>query len=60
MRKPGDDKQPPPGGRAAERLREFLRARLPPGSSPDEVNPAIPDEKTGTGQNTEQTEEKPK
>jgi hypothetical protein len=60
MRKPGDDKQPPPGGRAAERLREFRRARLPTGSSPDEADPAISDEKTDTGQNTERTKEKSK
>lgn len=60
MRKPNDDMQPPPGGRAAERLREFLRGRLPPTSSPDDVNPAIPDEKSDTGQKTEQTKEKPK
>lgn len=59
MRRPSDDKQWPSGGPAAERLREFLRARLPPTNSPDDVNPAIPDEKTDTGQKTEHTIEKP-
>jgi hypothetical protein len=58
MPKPADDNQSPSGGPAAERLREFLRARLPPGSSLDKVNPAIPDEKTDTGQNTDQPKEK--
>ena len=33
---PGDDKQEPPGGRAAERLNEFINQRFPGGvSSPD-------------------------
>jgi len=39
----GPDKRPnstPEGGHAAERLREFLRKRLPPGTSPEELNPA--------------------
>jgi hypothetical protein len=30
MKKPGDNRPDPPGGRAAERLREFEEARLPP------------------------------
>jgi hypothetical protein len=29
MRRPGDESKEPDGGRAAERLREFLRDRLP-------------------------------
>jgi len=29
MKRPGDEEPEPPGGRAAERLREFLRERLP-------------------------------
>ena len=29
MRRPGDDTPEPPGGRAAERLRDFLRERMP-------------------------------
>jgi hypothetical protein len=29
MKRPGDEQPEPPGGRAAERLREFLRERLP-------------------------------
>lgn len=30
MKRPGDDRPPPPGGRAAERLREFEAARADP------------------------------
>lgn len=37
--KPDDNKETPPGGRAAERLKEFLERRLPPGHSPEELNP---------------------
>ncbi len=43
MKKPGDDTPDPPGGRAAERLREFLEKRLPPGATPDDLNPDIAD-----------------
>jgi hypothetical protein len=39
MRKKGEEFPSTPGGHAAERLREFLRERLPPGTSPDELNP---------------------
>jgi hypothetical protein len=41
MRKKGEDSPSVPGGHAAERLREFLRERLPPGASPDELNPEL-------------------
>jgi len=41
MKRPGDNEPDPVGGRAAERLREFLRERLPEGMSPDEANPHI-------------------
>jgi len=41
MKKPGDETPDPPGGRAAERLREFLDQRLPPGASPEDLNPEI-------------------
>jgi hypothetical protein len=34
MRLPNDRQPEPPGGRAAERLREFLAEHLPQGSSP--------------------------
>ena len=37
MKRPGDNEPEPPGGRAAERLREFLRQRLPPNASPEEI-----------------------
>jgi hypothetical protein len=35
MRCPGDDTPPPPGGRAAERLREMLKKRFPQGTEPE-------------------------
>ena len=41
MRKKGEDSPLVPGGHAAERLREFLRERLPPGAPPDELNPEL-------------------
>jgi hypothetical protein len=34
MRRPGDDTPEPPGGRAAERLREHLQDRLPQTGGP--------------------------
>ena len=41
MRQPADDESEPEGGRAAERLREFLAKRLPPGASVEELNAEI-------------------
>jgi hypothetical protein len=41
MQRPSDNEPEPTGGRAAERLREFLARRLPPGASPDEINAEI-------------------
>jgi hypothetical protein len=41
MKRPGDDTPEPPGGRAAERLRMFEKARQPPGA-PECT--AVPDE----------------
>lgn len=41
MRRPGDNEPEPEGGRAAERLREFLQKRLPAGASPEELNAEI-------------------
>jgi hypothetical protein len=37
MKRPGDNEPEPPEGRAAERLREFLRQRLPADASPEEI-----------------------
>jgi hypothetical protein len=37
MNRPGDKEPEPSGGRAAERLKEFLRQRLPPDASPEEI-----------------------
>ena len=39
MERPGDPEPEAKGGRAAERLREFLKERLPEGGSPEELNP---------------------
>jgi hypothetical protein len=41
MVKKGEDSASGPGGHAGERLREFLRERLHPGASPDELNPEL-------------------
>jgi hypothetical protein len=41
MKGPHDEKLEPEGGHAAERLREFLAKRFPPGASVDEINAAI-------------------
>lgn len=35
-RRPGDTEQEPPGGRAAERLREFIEQRFPGATPPRE------------------------
>jgi hypothetical protein len=41
MRTPGDDTPEPPGGRAAERLRDFLRERAPADQQPeDDASPS--------------------
>jgi hypothetical protein len=41
MRRPDETQPEPPGGRAAERLREFLAARFGPGAdSPGEADPS--------------------
>lgn len=46
MKRPGDHSPEPPGGRAAERLREFLRERQPAGGGlpetglPESASPA--------------------
>jgi hypothetical protein len=37
-RRPGDTESEPPGGRAAERLREFLAQRFPGGIPPSKGN----------------------
>ena len=43
MKKPGDKSPDPPGGRAAERLRQFDEARLPPSEREhDTDDPALP------------------
>jgi hypothetical protein len=49
VRGPHDNEVEREGGRAAERLREFLAKRLPPGVSVDEIH----------GEISEETEEHP-
>jgi hypothetical protein len=44
---PNDNEPEPTGGRAAERLREFLAKRLPPGASVEELNAEIAKGKKG-------------
>jgi len=43
MKRPGDKSPDPPGGRAAERLREFEDARRPP-EEREEDEPSEPDD----------------
>jgi hypothetical protein len=43
-RRPGDTEPEPPGGRSAERLKEFLEGRYPPGEEPDEETLPLPAE----------------
>ena len=38
MRRPGEEDSAEPGDHAAERLREFLAKRLPPGASTADLN----------------------
>jgi hypothetical protein len=52
-RRPGD-KSEPPGGRAAERLREFLELRFPGGVPPDD---APSDEEQGQAEDEPAEEE---
>jgi hypothetical protein len=44
MKRPGDRRPDPPGGRAAERLREYEDARLPPGERERREREGEPDE----------------
>jgi hypothetical protein len=58
MRGPHDEKAEEEGGRAAERLREFLAKRLPPGASAEEINAEISKwEKENEGPGSEETNE---
>jgi hypothetical protein len=59
MKKPGDETPDPPGGRAAERLREFLEKRLPPGATPDDLNPEIADGDADVGDTSDDAPRSP-
>jgi hypothetical protein len=51
MRGPNDTEPEPPGGRAAERLREFLAQRFPRGLRPEESpREQVPDAERDTEQ----------
>jgi hypothetical protein len=52
MRRPNDTNPDPPGGRAAERLKEFLRERAPaePSSSEKEEDTEEPKNQSDTPQ----------
>jgi len=50
MGDPEEDDAPTPGGHAARRLEEFLKGRLPPGGSPDELNPELAEKKRDNSQ----------
>ena len=56
MRKKGEEPPSAPGGHAADRLNEFLRERLPPGASPDELNPELPKNKKDKKRGSEEEE----
>jgi hypothetical protein len=51
-RRPGDTEQEPQGGRAAERLREFIDQRFP-GASPPREGAEAPDRSDEEGKETE-------
>ena len=53
-RRPGDTESEPPGGRAAERLREFIAQRFPHGLRPEE---SAREEAADADRGTEQGEE---
>lgn len=53
MGEPEDDASTP-GGHAARRLEEFLKGRLPPGSSPDDLNPELAKKKKDNSQTREE------
>lgn len=59
MKKPGDETPDPPGGRAAERLREFLEKRLPPGATPEDLNPEIADDEADAGDASDDAPQSP-
>jgi hypothetical protein len=58
MKRPGDDTPEPPGGRAAERLRDQMQGRFPEGV-PDESMPFSPDETERDSGDAGECEKKP-
>jgi hypothetical protein len=53
MKGPHDQELDPEGGHAAERLREFLAKRFPPGASVDEITTISKKEEKHTGRKEE-------
>lgn len=58
-RRPGDTEPEPPGGRAAERLREFIDQRFPGGPPPREGEEAAKPDDERDGERATNGEEKP-
>lgn len=56
-RRPGDTQPDPPGGRAAERLREFIDQRFPGGPPPREGDEAR-DRRDEEGEERDDSEER--
>jgi hypothetical protein len=62
MRRP-DEKPEDTGDREAERLKDFLKRKLPPGAPPEVLNPDYPgqeQEDTGTAEKSPPTKDPPK
>lgn len=59
MRRPNDKKPDPPGGRAAERLKEFLRERGPTEPPSAENEPGEDDPKKGEESDSNSKGQKP-
>ena len=53
MRNPKDKAAEEADDKTAERLKDFLKRRLPPGVSHEEVNPALPEHETNTDRDEE-------
>jgi len=54
MRNPKDEGMEEADDKAAERLKDFLRRRLPPGELPEELKPKLVEKGTNTEQDGEQ------
>ena len=58
-RRPGDNEPEPPGGRAAERLREFINQRFPGGLPPSQTaREEVSDHDSKQGEESDTDEER--